>query len=170
MQIGINRIKIKMGLKLHRTLHIIFESILLLLLIFLIYLCIRRKKGLGLVTFWVCFVLFSISLLLFMICFCFNLFKCYKHKYNQMMGVKLMSGLFVFISYIVLYDDDSVLGELGPDSFFLGVLLDLWSEYRMRRKIEEEENEKDLAKMINNNIPTNLPQEENFTPTKLLQE
>lgn len=40
----------------------------------------------------------------------------------------------------------------------------------MRRKIEEEENEKDLVKMINNNIPTNLSQEENCTPTKLLQE
>ena len=40
-----------------------------------------------------------------------------------MMGVKLMSGLFVFISYIVLYDDDSVLGELGPDSFFFGNII-----------------------------------------------
>ena len=40
-----------------------------------------------------------------------------------MMGVKLISSLFVFISYIVLYDDDSVLGELGPDSFCFGNII-----------------------------------------------
>ena len=70
-----------------------------------------------------------------------------------------MSGLLVFISYIVLYDDKTFPGELGADICFLGVLLGIWSEYRLRRKLGEEESAKDLNDIINSNTPTKLIQE-----------
>ena len=148
-----------MGLKVHRTFHIMFDTLLLLLLILLIYICFRRKLILGLVTFWTCLVLYSFSVLLFITSFSFNLTNCYNQFSNTIIIVKLMSGLLVFISYIVLYDDKTSPGELGADIFFLGVLLSIWSEYRLRRKLGEEESEKDLNDIINSNTPTKLIQE-----------
>ena len=134
-----------MGLKVHRTFQIMFDTLLLLLLILLIYICFRRKLILGLVTFWTCLVLYSFSVLLFITSFSFNLTNCYNQFSNTIIIVKLMSGLLVFISYIVLYDDKTFPGELGAD--------------RLRRKLGEEESAKDLNDIINSNTPTKLIQE-----------
>ena len=112
-----------MGLKVHRTFQIMFDTLLLLLLILLIYICFRRKLILGLVTFWACLVLYSFSVLRFKTSFSFNLTNCYNQFSNTIIIVKLMSGLLVFISYIVLYDDKTFPRRTRRAYLFFGSII-----------------------------------------------